>query len=519
LALLATLSMSAAEQAMVPPFEDESWSVPLSAVDTHVWAALQARDIEPAHPCSDVVFVRRVYLDAIGTLPKPAELREFLTDPRPGKRAALIDALLEREEFADYWALKWCDLLRVKAEFPIKLWPNAAQAYHHWVRESIRLNKPYDQFVRELLTSSGSNFRVAPVNFYRAIPSRTPEGIARTVALTFMGTRLEKWPGVRQTDMAKFFSLVGYKATSEWKEEIVFFDVVRARALPAGTNWLAATFPDGSPVKADPLRDGRHVFADWLITADNPWFTRSIVNRAWSWFMGRGIIHEPDDIRPDNPPCNPALLAYLEHELAASRYDLKHIFRLILNSRTYQLSSIPQANPPSDAAGFAYYPQRRLEAEVLIDALCQVTATTETYVSPIPEPFTYIPPEHRSITLPDGSITSSFLDLFGRPARDTGMESERNNSTTAAQRLHLLNSGHIQNKIEKGPGLQALMKAGQTPAEFMPALYLTILSRYPTEEELRTVNAYANSGPSGERNVAVDVAWALINSTEFLYRH
>ena len=518
LALLATLSVSPAEQPIVSPFEVESWPVAPSAIDTHVLAALAARGIEPAHPCSDAVFARRVYLDVIGTLPRPDELRAFLGDTRPGKRAALIDALLDREEFADYWAMKWCDLLRVKAEFPVKLWPNAAQAYHRWIRESVRLNKPYDQFVRALLTASGSNFRAPAVNFYRAMPSRTPEGIARTVALTFMGTRLEKWPADRQADVAKFFALVGYKGTSEWKEEIVYFDVVRARAPAAATNAPTA-FPDGSPVKVDPSRDPRQVFADWLIDAKNPWFARSIVNRTWSWFLGRGIVHEPDDIRPDNPPSNPALLAYLEREFVTHGYDLKHIFRLILNSRTYQLSSIPKPNQPPDAAGFSYYPLRRLEAEVLVDALCQVTGTTETYVSPIPEPFTYIPPEHRSITLPDGSITSSFLDLFGRPARDTGLESERNNNVTAGQRLHMLNSEHIQSKIEKGPGLEAPMAVGQSPAEFAPALYLTILSRYPTKEEVRTVDAYVKSNVDGARAAAVDLAWALINSTEFLYRH
>ena len=519
LALLLTLSVSAAEQAIVSPFEADSWPVAPSPIDAHVLAALAAKGIEPAHPCSDAVFARRAYLDVIGTLPRPGELREFLEDSRPGKRAALIDALLDRDEFADYWAMKWCDLLRVKAEFPIKLWPNAAQAYDHWIRESVRLNKPYDRFARELLTASGSNFRVPPANFYRAMPSRTPEGIARTVALTFMGTRLEKWPAERQADMAKFFSFVGYKGTSEWKEEIVFFDVLRVRALPPGTHALPSAFPDGSPVKAEPGRDGREVFADWLVDGRNPWFTRSIANRTWSWFLGRGIVDEPDDIRPDNPPSNPALLAYLERELVSSGYNLKHLFRLILNSRTYQLSSIAASNAPPDAAGFAYYPKRRLEAEVLIDALCQLTGTTETYISPIPEPFTYIPPEHRSIALPDGSITSSFLDLFGRPSRDTGLESERNNNTTAAQRLHMLNSGHIQGKIEKGSGLQALMKARRERADVASDLYVAILSRYPTDDELRTVDAYARAGTVGQREAAVDLAWALINSTEFLYRH
>ena len=183
------------------------------------------------------------------------------------------------------------------------------------------------------------------------------------------------------------------------------------------------------------------------------------MNRVWSWLLGRGIIHEPDDIRPDNPPSNPELLAYLERELVAAHYDLKHIFRLILNSNTYQLSSIPETDHPQGDANFSHYLPRRLEAEVLIDAICQITGTTEKYSSPIPEPFTFIPENQRSIELADGSISSSFLEMFGRPARDTGLESERNNRPTAAQQLHLLNSSHIRRKIEQSPKLRELLQS------------------------------------------------------------
>ena len=206
-------------------------------------------------------------------------------------------------------------------------------------------------------------------------------------------------------------------------------------------------------------QDPREVFADWLMAADNPWFSRAIVNRIWSWLMGRGIIHEPDDIRPDNPPVNPELLAYLETELVKSKYDFKHIYRLILNSRTYQQSSIARSDNPKAEAMFACYPVRRLEAEVLIDALCRITGTRESYSSPIPEPFTFIPDEQRSIELADGSITSPFLEMFGRPSRDTGLESERNNATTETQRLHMLNSSHIQNKIQNSGKLRTLVTA------------------------------------------------------------
>jgi len=521
--------------------------IPLQGkIDELVFARLQQAGIRPADVCSDAVFVRRVYLDVIGTLPTAKEAREFLRDEDPNKRRALIDRLLERDEFADYWALKWSDVLRVKAEFPINLWPNAAQAYHRWIRTSIKDNLPYDRFVREMLTANGSNFRVGQVNFYRAVQSKTPEGIAQAVALTFMGTRANKWPEEQLSGMAAFFSKIAFKETGEWKEEIVSFDPDKVVERAAGGPFPPAEFPDGTPARLSPDTDPRQVFADWLIDPKNPWFNRNIVNRVWSWLLGRGIIHEPDDVRLDNPPSHPELLAYLEQELVGAKYDLKHIYRLILNSKTYQLSSVPKSDKPEAAENFACYPLRRLEAEVLIDALNQITGTTEQYSSAIPEPFTFVPEGQRSIALPDGSITSSFLEQFGRPPRDTGLESERSNRPTADQRLHLLNSSHIQRKIEGSVLLQSLFgsaasksagkfaKSGRTakgkyrktdvsgdskqPRDVVDTLYLTILSRFPTDEELKTVAEYAQSA-SSRREAAVDLAWALINSAEFLYRH
>lgn len=304
--LLAGLASAATDAPLMPTFESRSDLTPQSQIDTLVFARLKQAGIQPANLSSDAVFVRRVYLDAIGTLPTPKEAMQFLSDRDPNKRAVLIDRLMEREEFADYWAMKWCDLLRVKAEFPINLWPNAAQTYHHWIRASLRENKPYNRFVRELLTESGSNFRVPQVNFYRAMQSKDPSAIAQTVALTFMGTRAEKWPKERLASMGGFFSQIGYKETGEWKEEIVYFN-------PAKTP-PAAAFPDGTAARLTPDRDPREVFADWLTAQRNPWFARNISNRVWSWLLGRGIVQEPDDIRPDNPPSNPELLAFLEEE-------------------------------------------------------------------------------------------------------------------------------------------------------------------------------------------------------------
>ncbi|MCX7014274.1 MAG: DUF1553 domain-containing protein [Candidatus Sumerlaeota bacterium] len=529
-----------AESPIVRPFEREGGFDTTNPIDARVLAKLRAEGIASANLCSDEVFVRRVYLDVIGTLPEPKEVRAFLQDNRPDKRAVLIDALLARDEFADYWAMKWDDLLRVKAEFPINLWPNAVQAYHRWIYDSIRENKPYDQFARELLTSSGSNFRVGPVNFYRAIQGRDPSAIASAVALTFMGTRLDKWPN-DQEGLGIFFSRVKYKGTAEWKEEIVCND-------PAATDTLKAVFPDGQTVEIPPDQDPRQVFADWLITPKNEWFTRNIANRAWSWLMGRGVIHEPDDIRPDNPPSNPELLACLEKEQVDDHYDLKRLYRLILNSRTYQQSPIPRSDDPRAEALFAYYPVRRLEAETLADALSWIGGEGASYSSLIPEPFTFTPKNERSIDLADGSITSSFLEMFGRPPRDTGLESERNNQPSDAQRLHLLNSTDVQQKIERSPRLRAVAEsAGGDPRKILDGVYLTILSRYPTPEELAAIatrmrslapaaNFRQTAGKGAFRQSAGkatqrplnqgegkqflnDLAWALINSKEFLYRH
>ena len=518
--LAASLSGFGAPAPALNPYDSRVDLTARTALDDLVFAKLERGNIQPASVCADGVFVRRAYLDIIGTLPSGFEAKEFILDRSPNKRIALIDRLLERDEFADYWAMKWSDLLRVKAEFPINLWPNAAQAYHRWIRTSIKENLAYDQFVRQMLTSSGSNFRVAPVNFYRAMQTKEPPAIAQTVALTFMGTRADKWPKDRLAGMAAFFSKVGYKATAEWKEEIVLFDPGKTNAPT--TNDVAkgtAVFPDGTPVRLSPDLDPREVFADWLIDPKNPWFTRNIANRVWAWLLGRGIIQEPDDIRPDNPPSNPELLAYLERELIASHYDLKRLYRLILTSRTYQLSSVPKADSSEGDANFSHYPLRRLDAEVLIDALDKITAGTENYSSAIPEPFTYIPENQRSIALPDGSISSSFLELFGRSARDTGLVSERNNRPNADQRLCLLNSSLTQRKIEQSPMIKNLTVAGKEPRDIAIGMYLGILSRFPTEEELKIVEGYFQSSKVGRREAAVDLVWALINSDEFLYRH
>ena len=558
LAALAVSGIAPGEPAGV--FESAGKLTPVLPIDRLVAANLAKLGIQPVL-CSDAVFVRRAYFDVIGTLPSAQEARDFIQDPDlANKRGKLIDRLLARDEFADYWAMRWGDVLRIKAEFPVNLWPNAAQAYHRWVRSSIAANKPYDQFARELLTSSGSNFRVGPVNFYRAIQNRKPEGIAAAVALTLIGTRTDSWPAERRDGFAAFFSQIGYKPTNEWKEEHVFWDplgtsttagntapgraaiappaavpavpaVPAVVAAPAPGRPLWACFPDGRKVELPQNRDPRDVFSDWLLAPQNPCFARNVVNRYWAWLLGRGIIHEPDDIRPGNPPSNPALLAYLEGALVAGHFDLKQLCRIILNSQTYQLSSVPRFQTPAAVANFASYPLRRMDAEVLIDAINQITGASDLYTSAIPEPFTYIPGDQPAIALPDGSITSPFLALFGRSARATGIVSERDNKPVPAQWLYLLNSSHIQRKLEQSVKLKAILDPSHPPAKIIEELYLTILSRFPTPEEVRTLAAYGQVQPARQSNPSappivmkrredwLDIAWSLINSTEFLYLH
>lgn len=499
--------------APIEPYESDLSFVPINPIDLHVLKVLRNKGIKPAALCSDQVFVRRVFLDVIGTLPSLTETSAFLSDSTPDKRARLIDSLLERPEFNDYWAMKWCDLLRVKSEHPINLWPNGVQAYHQWIRHSLASDLPYDQMARQLLTSSGSSFRVPPVNFYRALQGQNPSSIASAVALTFMGTRLENWPVQDRANLEQYFSQVTFKTTAQWKEQIVLNNPMPRPAIHA-------TLPDGRKVTIEDGTDPRLVFADWLIQENNPWFTRCISNRIWAWLMGRGIVHEPDDLRPDNPPANPALLDYLEKELVKNNYHLKHLYRLILNSRTYQQSSIPRSHSADTVQYFAVYNIRPMEAEVLMDAMIALFGTTVEYESPIPEPFTYIPPTQRTIALADASISSTFLELFGRPSRDTGLFTERSLQPTDAQRMYLLNASQIQNRINASTQLRSwTQQAKGKTSQWVDNLYLAMLSRRATATELAAIENYVKQAKLSARDASADIAWAIINSKEFQYKH
>jgi len=484
---------------------------PSVRIDELVEAGLAAAGVPPAPICDDATFLRRAFLDLTGTLPTAAEARAFLADRAPDRRARLVDELLARPAFADYWAMRWSDILRVKAEFPINLWPNGAQAYHHWIRQAIATDLPFDAFARRLLTSSGSCYREPAVNFLRAVEGHEPEVLAEAAALAFLGARTSTWTQEQRVQFSVFFSRVGFKATREWKEEIVFTDF--ARPGPQ-----TATLPDGSVVRIAPDEDPRVVLADWLMHPDNSRFGRVAANRVWAWLFGRGIVHEPDDFRPDNPPANPELLDFLAAEYARCGWDRKQLIGVVTGTRAWQRSAVPSGDPELSARLFGSYSIRPLGALVLPDALYQISATTESHTSAVPSPYTWEPREVRAVQIPDGTITSPFLEMFGRPSRDTGLESARSREPTPEQRLHLLNSTHVLNKLKRGPGMRALLR-GRQPQRVLDELFLTFLSRFPTPAERRRVQAYVGSDIAPPRAAVVDVAWSLLNSSEFLYRH
>jgi hypothetical protein len=512
----------------IVPFElsdAESKLIPANRVDKPVFDLLTQKQITPAAICSDAVFLRRVYLDVIGTLPTVKETTDFLNSKQPDKRIKLIDLLLERPEFIDYWALKWGDTLRVKAEFPIRLWPNGAMVYHRWIRDSIRSNKPMNQFARELLLATGSNFRNPPANFYRAVQNRDPNSIAETVALTWLGVRLEYWQREKQNQFADFFSRIAYKNSAEWKEEIVYWN-----DKPLESPEL--TLPDGQKIRVAENQDPRSAFTNWLVTPQNPWFTKNLANRIWFQIFGRGIVHEPDDFRENNPPSNPELLDLLTSELVRSNYDFRQLLRLILNSRTYQLSSIPKTTHPNAESLFAFYPSRQVGAEVLQDMFRQILSVNIQYASDVPEPFTYIPDWRRTITVADGSITSPFLEIFGRPTRDNGMESDRNLNATVSQRMFLVNSSEMMQWVENSWRLRnaanAAASTGKNPEErrilMFHYLWLTILTRYPTDREIEKAKTLFDPKQSSqikrsETVIYQDLIWTLFNTKEFLCRH
>ncbi|MGL4594037.1 MAG: DUF1553 domain-containing protein [Thermoguttaceae bacterium] len=501
------------------PFASSKSFFSKNEIDRLLVESLKQHNIEPAGLCRDSLFIRRVSLDITGTLPTAQQTRDFLLDFDPNKREKLIEQLLSSPQFVDYWTLKWSDILRIKAEFPINLWPAGAACYYRWIHDSIRTNKRYDEFVRELITADGSNFRDGAANFYRAVQSKDAETLAEMVALTFLGERTGPWSEEKLRQMSTFFSRISYKSTAEWKEEVVYWN-----RKPLDSD--SVTFPDGSTGTVLPDQDPREVFADWLVSPKNRAFQRNVVNRVWFSLFGRGFIHEPDDIRETNPPIHPEVLDWLCDELVRSNYDIKHLIALILNSATYQQASIPQNPNMSEmemlnaAKLFAVYPIRRLDAEVLQDAFAKIFDIPVGYTSEVPEPFANIPGRLRTIGLQDASITSSFLEMFGRPSRDTGLTSDRNNNINESQQLFLLNSTEVNNWSWKFLSRYNTnnVRLPDEKIRIMNDIWLTFLSRFPTDYEMQQIRDSFDQSKSSTQ-LLQDLIWSLLNSKEFLCQH
>ncbi len=427
------------EQEARASFEYDDQFKPVNEIDKIVLDHLKTKDLLPAFRCSDAVFLRRAWLDLAGRIPTAAEARSFLNDSDPNKRAALIEHIFETEDYCLYQTMRWGDFLCVKSEFPINLWPKGAAVYTQWIYESIRTNKPYDHFARDLLTASGSNFRDPPVNFWRAVTAKNPETLAANVCRVFLACRYDKMSKTDQRWLSILFSRVAYKPTAEWKEESVYWSRDPLR-------YKEAVMPDGQRIPIPDRKDPRQIFADWLIQPDNVFFSKAICNQIWSRLFGYGIVQEPDDCRTDNPPAIPGLLEHLSKYLVQSKYDLRQLYRYIMSSRTYQQSPIARCSSRDADKYFAAYPVRRLEAEVLQDIFMQIFDYRESYINIAPEPYTRVPTRVRTVELYDSGITNSFLEMFNRGTRDSGGLSDRSRDFNRNHGLFLINSTEIDRR-------------------------------------------------------------------------
>jgi hypothetical protein len=483
-------------------------------IDTLVFRKLRQLNVVPSDVADDAEFLRRVYLDVIGTLPTADKARHFLADRRPDRRARLVDELLRRPEFADYWALKWADLLRVDRE---ALGHKDAYRYYRWIRDSFAAGKQLDRFARELLTAEGPLGESGPAAFYKAVPK--PGEAASTVAQVFLGVRIacaqchhhpfDRWAQNDYYGMQAFFAPLAVSATPAG-------EVLRAAGDPPThnprTGEVVPARALGAAPAAGPPGDRRALLADWLTAPDNPWFARNLANRAWAHFLGRGLVEPVDDVRATNPPTNPELLDALARRLVESKYDFRELVRTITASRVYQLASRPNPTNERDEQNYSRARLKRIEAEVLLDMVCQTTGVRERFPG--------VPGRVRAVQLWDSKVPHYFLKLFGRPVRVSACECERNGEPSVAQVLHLLNGPEVPAKLSHEGGTVArLVREKADDAAVVEELYLTFYSRPPTESERRAAVAYLRRDPAKRRHAAEDLAWGLLNSLEFVFNH
>ncbi|MCU0705223.1 MAG: DUF1549 and DUF1553 domain-containing protein [Fimbriiglobus sp.] len=489
-------------------------------IDGHVWDKLKRLNLTASEPATDATFHRRAFLSVIGRLPTPDETRAFLTDTDTNKRAKLIDRLLDRPEYADFWANKWADLLRPN---PYHVGIKATFTYDQWIREQFRKNVPYDQFVREIITAQGSTWKNGATVFYRN--RREPEELAPMVSQLFLGVRLdcakchqhpsEKWGQADFYSFAAFFGRIGRKgvgisAPISGGEEVMFVKESGSVKHPLTGQELPPTPLLGSPLTIPADRDPRAVLADWVTSKDNPFFAKVIVNRVWAEMMGRGLVDPVDDLRDTNPPTNPALLDSLAADFRTNGHDLKRLIHAIATSHTFALSSTPTERNLGDTRNYSRYYRQRLRAEVLLDAVSDVTGVAES--------FDAMPGGSRAVEAWTVRFDSKFLDSFGRPDPNQDPPCERTSDTTVVQALHLMNAPGLAAKITSDKGRAAkLAESQKSPAEIVEELYLLAYNRRPTKEEAEVcVSRFEKKGIT-RRTATEDLMWALINTPEFVF--
>jgi hypothetical protein len=507
-------------RAMVPhgPPNDIPDFKPNNYVDDLALAKWKKLGLRPSPTCDDATFIRRLTLDLCGRLPTADEARAFLADKSPDKRAKLIDRLLDGPDYPAYFALKWGSILR---NSNLAGADQAAVAFHHWLKDAIARNRPYDEFVRGVVAASGEWQDAPAVNWLWQNRDDQLHQVTADVAQVFLGVRLqcakchhhpyERWGQADYYGLAGFFTRLGRKSFGQPPPYYAAATPTTGEKNPLTGKTPEPKFLDGPEGKFSPDEDPRHALVDWMVKPENPFFAKALVNRMWGHFLGRGLVSEVDDLRETNPPSNPELLDRLAKDFLQHKYDVKHVIRTILNSRVYQLSAEPTEFNRNDRQNFARYYARRLPAEVFLDA---VNATCGTKGG-----FSGVSQSARAIDLPHEGYGSYFLDVFDRPKRVSVCECERSTAATLGQVLLLANSDEIENKIADGNGRVAkLLKDKKPVKEVVEELYLTAYSRRPTDAERSRTAKYIDTAADKPKAVE-DVLWAILNSKEFMFNH
>ncbi|MEQ8852007.1 DUF1549 and DUF1553 domain-containing protein [Gimesia sp.] len=500
----------------------------LSKLDQHLVAQWKKLGILPSKPVDDATFIRRVTLDICGTLPTVDEVRQYLADSRADKRERLIDRLLERPEYASFFALKWADILQNRGSgYGTRNQRAGTMLFSAWIRDSIAANKPYDRFVTELLTATGRQAQNPPAIWYRSVRS-TPDYV-ESVAQAFLGVRVqcaqchhhpaERWSEDDYYSFAAIFSRVGRKggfADAEVPTNEVIYLKDEGEVHNPRSGKLMQPRPLGGPdFKVSRFDDPRRNLAKWMTSPENPFFARTMVNRMWGHFFGRGIIHPIDDARSTNPPTNPVLLNELAYDFAVNGYDVKQLIREITNSYAYRLSANPNETNAEDRQCFARYYPKRLSAEVLLDGISQVLDVPTVF----PGGPGVFPEGMRAVNLPDENIRFNFLDVFGRPARTSACECERTVDPALSQALELVNSKEIQRKLtDKNGYIEQLASNQKTHSENVREIFVRTLSRPPRTSEVKTAVKYLNS-EKNRHEAYRSLVWALLATNEFMMNH